>query len=90
MKDDKIRIKELEFEYLGNNYRYRYDTIEYINEHGLAIELIELPLSITKFANNADDIRVICKIAIQSYQQGLHRGGEIKQKEFREMLGIKD
>lgn len=89
MKDNSERITELEFEYNGEKYRFRFDEIEYKNQFGHYCSLCELPISYTKYANNKEIIEFVCKLALSGYFQGVADGKSYKEKEIRQVLGIR-
>lgn len=88
MKDNQERIKELEFEYNGYEYRYSYDTIEYKTKFGSYNAVCEIPISYTKYSNNKEVIEFVCKIAISVYGQGVVQGKKDKERELRKVLGL--
>lgn len=90
MKDNSERIKELEFEYNGTQYRFEYDELEYKTEYGAYATICELPISYTKYANDKEVIEFVCKMALSIFGQGVIVGEKNKARAIREMLGIRE
>ena len=90
LKDNSERLKELEFEYKGTQYRFIYDELEYKAEYGAYVTICEIPISDTKYANDKEAIECICKIALSVFGQGVIVGEKNKARAIREMLGINE
>ena len=89
-KIERERIKELEFEYKGTKYRFDRDDLEYLTEYGCYATVCEIPISITKYANDKEVIECICKMALSIYGQGVCAGMQQKEREIRKCLGIRE
>lgn len=93
MKDKDLEIIkefEFEFEYKGESYRFRIDEVEYKNQYGLWCTLFELPISYTKYVKDKDIVEFACKLSLSAYFQGIADGKLYKEKEIRQVLGIRD
>ena len=90
MKDNRERIKELEFEHNGTQYRFKYDELEYKNEYGVYTTICVIPISYTKYANDKEVIEFVCKMALSIFGQGVIVGEKNKERAIREMLGIRE
>lgn len=86
----KEKIKELEFEYNGTHYKFIYDELSYKNKYGFDETICEIPISCTKYANNEEIIKYVCQMALCIYSQGIEKGKDIKAREIRQVLGIKE
>lgn len=90
MKDNSERIKELEFEHNGTHYRFVYDELLYKNKYGVYETVCDIPISYTKYANNEEIIKYVCQMAMCIFSQGIMQGKTIKEREIRQVLGIKE
>lgn len=90
----KNEIKEFNFDCLGTPYQYSYGAICLTENPNQPEMLIELPSSAQRFAKNKVELRIMCKAAIASYQQGffkgIRKGKDLKLQEFRECLGVRN
>ena len=89
MKDNQERIRKVEFEHNGTQYRFIYDELHYKNKYEIYETICEIPISYTKYANNKDVIEYVCKMAICIYAQGIEKGKRIKESEIKQVLGIR-
>lgn len=81
MKANSERIKQLDFEHNGTQYRFKYDELEQKNKYGVYETICEIPISYTKYANDKEVIEFVCKMALSIFGQGVIVGMNEKERE---------
>lgn len=87
---DGERIRQLDFEHNGTQYRFKYDKLEQLNKYGVYETICEIPLSHTTYANDKEIIEFVCRQSLYIFSQGIVVGEKNKARAIREMLGIKE
>lgn len=88
--DNSERIKELKFEYKGEQYKFERDELSCKSEYGFYANICDIPISYTKYANDKDVIEFVCKMALCTHEQGVIDGMNKKEREIRNVLGIRE